>query len=282
MDLAISTCCLNYINIDGDCIACLPGTMGINCSRLCPDGFYGQFCLKECNCHPTQRCSKANGCVCKGNNCSSVSHAFDVVEEPSCTSSDAVAIALGFVIVILLFVLMPVTVQLYRLRKLRTKIKSPTAYMETDIQQENAPLHSYEAMMKNLPREVKHDEQPTDVSTSGNENYLEPKQATIKPVVLTGQYQQTKQTTTCNTSQSKVKVSDLPSQTSHITSFESPKTVDLVAMETPAEDNGESYLDMGQKQRLDYLDVIATVEQAQELDPDTSDYVEAESQNVRP
>ncbi|XP_078312003.1 uncharacterized protein LOC111133886 isoform X2 [Crassostrea virginica] len=52
-------CCENYVEQDGKCKACAPGTWGKNCSDTCPDGFFGLFCENRC---PCKKCNKVIGC----------------------------------------------------------------------------------------------------------------------------------------------------------------------------------------------------------------------------
>jgi hypothetical protein len=159
-----------------------------------------------------------------------------------------------------------------------TNIKRPAGYVETDIRQENVPLHSYEAMTKD--REMKQYEQPTDVSSSENENYVEPNQTAVNPA--TEQTQEIKQTTVSNTSHSNVKVSGVTSDTSHVTNFKLHETVALDAMESSVKETDDSYLDMGKEQKLNYLEIIATDEEMEECDLDTVFYRETESENDHP
>ena len=42
--------------------ACV-GSWGLQCTRDCPDGFYGFGCRSKCFCHPNQTCDSIYGCI---------------------------------------------------------------------------------------------------------------------------------------------------------------------------------------------------------------------------
>lgn len=181
---SILICCLNYIDIGGECIACQPGTMGLNCTRRCPDGFYGQFCVKPCDCLPTQRCSKAFGCVHIGRNGTRGSEESDEMislHSNSCKSLEAAVISQGVVIGLLFVALVSVTVHLYRLQPPHNK---PSGYTETHIKFEEIQLHSYEAMKGNDLADVARMENMNRVQ---QENYLEPISPTRQHLVCNKQ-----------------------------------------------------------------------------------------------
>ncbi|XP_062606224.1 multiple epidermal growth factor-like domains protein 10 isoform X2 [Saccostrea cucullata] len=266
------SCCLNYLNIGGECIACQSGTMGINCSRICPDGFYGQFCLKKCNCDPTQRCSKARGCVCKGDNCPSELDLFNESSQVQCKSNEAALIVMGLLIGFLLIFIIPVTVQFYRLKRKRTK-RPLHAYMDTDLKMENKTLHSYEAMKRNDLKVTNEDEmehyiEPKVMTETRDEHYLEP--VTSGPQRKNAE---NKQTGIYNTNYSKLNEADIMSKMPHKFNSVQPKTI---KSSSPTKKYEQSYLVMTSKPRQTYLEVIGTDQPKLQSKHITSDYVHAD------
>lgn len=41
---------------------CPNGTFGRNCLSTCPEIFYGEFCVQECNCKKHELCNPIHGC----------------------------------------------------------------------------------------------------------------------------------------------------------------------------------------------------------------------------
>ncbi|XP_061190178.1 multiple epidermal growth factor-like domains protein 11 [Saccostrea echinata] len=54
-------CCVNYYKKGNSCIECFPGYYDYNCSKTCPDGFFGGLCASKCLCNPSL-CNHVNGC----------------------------------------------------------------------------------------------------------------------------------------------------------------------------------------------------------------------------
>ena len=48
-------------------IECDPGFRGENCSKTCPDEYYGKKCNNKCNCNDTQFCHHVCGCLPSSN-----------------------------------------------------------------------------------------------------------------------------------------------------------------------------------------------------------------------
>ncbi|XP_062580533.1 uncharacterized protein LOC134242461 [Saccostrea cucullata] len=62
-------CCNNYELIKGNCRACEPGSMGVNCSIKCMYPHYGEFCIESCSTNALhcskEDCDPASGCMVK-------------------------------------------------------------------------------------------------------------------------------------------------------------------------------------------------------------------------
>lgn len=48
-------------------IECTPGKYGVNCSQVCPNGFFGRLCEKKCPLECNETCDKISG-DCPGKN----------------------------------------------------------------------------------------------------------------------------------------------------------------------------------------------------------------------
>nr|XP_022318523.1 uncharacterized protein LOC111121512 isoform X1 [Crassostrea virginica] len=187
-DPSIVECCLNYIDIGGECVACQAGTMGVNCSRRCPDGFYGQFCVMRCDCPPTLRCSKAFGCVCTETSCSRGSPENGKSSESNnsaCQSEEGrekdkyyiAIIAQGVVIGCLVICYVPLTVHIYRHHQKRAT-KKPVNYIDTEVKQEHFQMESYEALHKDSHLQNSTEKDSTKAKSRMQfETYLEPTSA---------------------------------------------------------------------------------------------------------
>lgn len=57
-------CCTNYYLKENECLECMPGYRGENCSESCPYGYFGRLCNKQCNCSPDSYCEPTRGCLC--------------------------------------------------------------------------------------------------------------------------------------------------------------------------------------------------------------------------
>ncbi|XP_061181063.1 uncharacterized protein LOC133189680 [Saccostrea echinata] len=276
---ATLSCCLNYLNIGGECIACQSGTMGINCSKICPDGFYGQFCLKKCNCDHTQRCSKARGCVCKGDNCPSETDTFNEFRKVQCKSNEAALIVMGLIIGLLLIFIIPVTVQLYRLNNTTRPVH---AYMETDLKTESKHLHSYEAMKRNDLKVTKDDEmehyiEPKIMTRTRDEHYLEPAQTSGTQRKNTGHKQGC--TGIYNTNYSKINEADIMTELPHKVGSVQPKIMKSTPGVSSNKGYEHSYLGMTSKPKGTNLEVIGTKQPKLQSNHNTSDYVDADPLN---
>ncbi|XP_062584022.1 uncharacterized protein LOC134245785 [Saccostrea cucullata] len=54
-------CCSGFYELNDTCHECL-GSLGYNCTSLCPSGFFGPRCMESCAC-PDEECDKMLGCV---------------------------------------------------------------------------------------------------------------------------------------------------------------------------------------------------------------------------
>ncbi|XP_056007322.1 uncharacterized protein LOC125664562 isoform X4 [Ostrea edulis] len=54
-------CGIGYILHNNRCTECEAGTRGINCSKTCPDGYYGRLCQLVCPTDCKGTCNKVNG-----------------------------------------------------------------------------------------------------------------------------------------------------------------------------------------------------------------------------
>ncbi|XP_061181145.1 uncharacterized protein LOC133189762 [Saccostrea echinata] len=282
-DPTILSCCLNYIDVGGKCIACPSGTMGINCSKICPDGFYGQFCLKKCYCDHTQRCSKARGCVCKGDNCSkdteidSISEinivpcksneefdSFNELSKVPCKSNEAAIIVLGLIIGLLLIFIIPITVQFYRIKCKGNTARPVHAYMDTDLKAESKPLHFYEDMKM---------KEPNIMTGSYDEHYLEPVQSSGLQRKNTGHKQIG--TGINSTNYSKINEEDIVSELPDEVGSVQANTIKSRPVVSATKEYEHSYLDMTSKPKETYLEVISTKQPKLQFNHNTSDCVDA-------
>ncbi|XP_048753186.1 multiple epidermal growth factor-like domains protein 10 isoform X2 [Ostrea edulis] len=57
----LGICCTGYMLHNNRCTECEAGTRGINCSKTCPDGYYGRLCKEVCSTDCKGTCNKVNG-----------------------------------------------------------------------------------------------------------------------------------------------------------------------------------------------------------------------------
>lgn len=45
-------------------VECMPGYRGVNCSKMCPPGYFGRLCKLQCHCSSDMYCEPTSGCLC--------------------------------------------------------------------------------------------------------------------------------------------------------------------------------------------------------------------------
>lgn len=45
-------------------VECRPGYRGVNCSAICPPGYFGRLCKLQCHCSLDMYCDPTAGCLC--------------------------------------------------------------------------------------------------------------------------------------------------------------------------------------------------------------------------
>ncbi|XP_034334308.2 uncharacterized protein [Magallana gigas] len=87
------SCCSGfYFDSSGDCVACLLGYYGVNCSFPCPNGYYGDRCRKICGC-TQEMCNATFGCK----------RSFDVNYLDPVTLPTIIVTVLGLLVLFILF-----------------------------------------------------------------------------------------------------------------------------------------------------------------------------------